>query len=80
MRQVGSANRKYMAYMCGYHNRFGKGCCTAHYIRRPLIEQYILMDIQDMIEKAADEEKAKEDVDYDSDPKKCRHSSDLPCA
>ena len=61
MRQVGSANRKYMAYMCGYHNRFGKGCCTTHYIRRPLIEQYLLMDIQDMIEKAADEEKAKEE-------------------
>ena len=49
MRQVGSANRKYMAYMCGYHNRFGKGCCTTHYIRRPLIEQYILMDIQDTL-------------------------------
>lgn len=61
MRQVGSANRKYMAYMCGYHNRFGKGCCTTHYIRRPLIEQYILMDIQDMIEKSTDEEKAKEE-------------------
>ena len=61
MRQVGGADHKYMAYLCGYHNRFGKGHCSTHYIRRSLIEEYILMDIQDMIEFAADESKAKEE-------------------
>ena len=60
MRLVGSS-ATYKAYVCGYHARFGKQYCSTHYIRLPLIEQYILMDIQDMIEKTADEEKAKEE-------------------
>ena len=58
MRLVGSS-ATYMAYVCGYHARFGKQYCSTHYIRRPLIEQYILMDIQAMIETAADEGNAK---------------------
>lgn len=60
MRMTGSSPT-YKAYMCGFHNRFGKEHCSTHFIRRPLIEQYILMDIQAMIETAADEKKAKEE-------------------
>ena len=60
MRLVGSS-ATYKAYVCGYHARFGKQYCSTHYIRLPLIEQYILMDIQAMIETAADEEKANEE-------------------
>lgn len=59
-RLVGSS-ATYKAYVCGYHAHFGKQYCSTHYIRLPLIEQYILMDIQAMIETAADEEKVKEE-------------------
>ncbi len=60
MRMHNGAKYAKPAYVCGLHS-MTKSQCTTHYIKRYLIEDIILKDVQSMIDVTANEEEANED-------------------
>jgi len=59
MRQHSGAKGAKPAYICGLHSAT-KTECSTHYIKRYLIEEIILKDIQSMISLTVNEEEAKQ--------------------